>query len=331
MTHPALVTGASGFIGRHLLRALLRENRKVFAICRNPIYLRDLEHPLLQVIPGDLENPPSYLPFLNSEVTVFHLAAARSFLAASPGLMNRINVRACLELGRASAQARVAKFIYVSTAFIFGPSQGRSVNETDGYYIQRMDNGYISSKAEAMVKMKMLIEHGLPLVTVCPTIVFGPDHPTYPNRITSHIRNLLRFGISLVIGGGHCKRNLVYVDDIVRGILLAESLDRLGEEYILGGEDLSYRELDRLVLSLAERKFQLSLSIPEEIALMAAKLTDRLRSHDHRGYEAITKILTSEWRYSSQKAQRVLGYRWTPIHDTILRTLEFVKYNEPNR
>ena len=74
---PALVTGASGFIGRHLVRALLRQNRRVLALCRNPSDLQDLEHPLFRVIHGDLEEPQSYAAPLNDQVTVFHLAAGR--------------------------------------------------------------------------------------------------------------------------------------------------------------------------------------------------------------------------------------------------------------
>ncbi len=259
---PALVTGASGFIGRHLVRTLLRQNRGVLALCRKPHDLQGLEHPLFRVIHGDLEELQSYAAHLNDQVTVFHLAAARNFPGTSPERLHRVNVEACLDLGRVSAKARIAKFVYVSTAMVFGPSSEGHLTEDDGYCRHTLKSIYIQSRLQVLVQMNKLLESGLPLVTVCPTIVFGPDHSTHPNRVTSHLRRLLGSRLDLVVGGGHRRRNLVYVDDVVRGILLAERSGGLGEEYILGGEEISHREFNRTVLSLAGRKPHLRLSIP---------------------------------------------------------------------
>ncbi|MCH7921669.1 MAG: NAD-dependent epimerase/dehydratase family protein [Nitrospinae bacterium] len=323
---PALVTGASGFIGRHLVRALLRQNRRVLALCRSLRDLQGLEHPLFRVIHGDLEEPQSYAAHLNDQVTVFHLAATRNSPGTSPERLHRINVEACLDLGRVSVKARIAKFVYVSTATVFGPSKVGSVTEDDGYCRHTLKSIYLRSKVRALVQMGKLLESGLPLVTVCPTIVFGPDHPTHPNRVTSYLRRLLRSRLDLVVGGGHRRRNLVYVDDAVRGMLLAERSGGLGEEYILGGEEISHRELNRTVLSLAGRKPRLRLSIPVTLARATAKVADRLRGYDRgTGYETALEMLTKEWEFSSQKAENMLGYTPMPLRDTIRQTLRFVE------
>ncbi len=323
---PTLVTGASGFIGRHLVRALLRQNRPVLALCRHPGSTRDLEHPLLEVITGVLEEPHVYAPHLNDQLTVFHLAAVRNLAGASSETFRRINETACVELGRASAQARVAKFVYVSTALVFGPSDGRCVTEDNGYCREMMENSYIRSRVQAIEGMRNLVGHGLRLVTVCPTIVFGPDDPSHPNRVTTHLRRALRSGVGVVVGGGHQRRNLVHVGDLVRGVLLAERSGDVGEEYILGGDDLTHREFNRMAFTVAGRKAFLRLSVPVGIARAAAKVTDRVCGYDRgSGYEAAVGMLTKEWRYSSQKAKQKLGYGWMPVREGILQTLQSIE------
>ena len=323
---PTLVTGASGFIGRHLVRALLREKRPVLALCRHPRAIRDLEHTLLEVIPGVLEEPEAYAPYLNDRLTVFHLAAVRSSSRASPETFRRVNETACVELGRACAQARVARFVYVSSAVVFGPSHGRCVTEDDGYCREMMEHSYVRSCVRAMEGMRELVARGLPLVTVCPTIVFGPDDPTHPSLVTTHLRRVLRSRVDLVVGGGNQRRNLVYVDDVIRGVLLAEASGNTGEEFILGGEELTHQEFNRLAFSLAGRTAFLRLSVPVGIARAAAKFTDRVCGYDRgSGYEAAIGMLTKEWRYSSQKAKQKLGYGWMPVRDGIQQTLQSIK------
>jgi dihydroflavonol-4-reductase len=329
---PALVTGASGFIGRHLVRALLGQGRRVLAHCLTPEALSDLEHPLLQVIHGNVEDPQSYRPHLHDRLTVFHLAAARAFPETPPDRFHRVNVVACQELGSASAQTGVVRFVYASTAGIFGPACGRCRTEADGPNPSLMRSAYIRSKAEGFVRMTILAEGGLPLVTICPAIVFGPDHPAHPNFVTSHLRRLLRSGLDVVVGGGEARRTLVYVDDVVRGILAAERFGSVGEVYILGGEEVSNREFNRAALELAGRTARLRVSVPHLVARAVAQVADRLRGCDRAsGYQAALDALTTEKRYSSQKAQETLGYTWRPLREAIRRTLEFIEGEGENR
>jgi nucleoside-diphosphate-sugar epimerase len=325
---PALVTGASGFIGRHLVRALLAQNRPVFAFCRQPGDLRGEENPLLKVVAGDLAEPRSYEPLLSATGTIFHLAGVRAGFRSAPGspdsLSRRINVDATLALGRGATAAGTGRFVYVSSALVFGPSGDKPRTEDDGYCRDALD-AYVRSRVEALEAMEKLVEDGLPLVTVCPTIVFGPDHPSHPNRVTNYVRGLLRSRADFVIDGGQARRSVVYVTDVVRGILLAERLGAVGDGYILGAEDISHRELIRTVRSLGTRSARLSLSIPVRMALTVARLGDRIRGYDRgSGYEAAVRTLSREWRYSAQKAERDLGYRPMPVREGLRRVLRFL-------
>jgi dihydroflavonol-4-reductase len=322
----ALVTGASGFIGRHLVRTLLRRNRHVLALCRRPDSLLDLKDPLLRIIPGDLEDPRSYLPHLSKEVVVFHLAAIRARLGSTADHYRQVNEMASLKLAQAAAAARVQKFVYVSTAMVFGPSSSTAINEADGLSEPTRKDCYAQSRVSSLREMNKLVGSGLPLVTLCPTIVFGPDHPAHPNRITAQIRRLLHSGIDVVIGGGHQRRNLVFVEDVIRGILLAETQEGFGEVFILGGEEISHRDFNALIFALAGRKPRMRLSVPAGIALRGAKWLDWFLDHDQgTGFESTVNVLMSEWQYSSQKAIGILGYEWTPIRNGLLTTLHHIQ------
>ena len=323
---PALVTGASGFIGRHLIQALLQQNRQVFAFSRRPEALSDFQNPLLQIRQVDLDDPRSYMPYLGREVTIFHLAAARSRPGSRPELFRQVNETACVRLARASLQADVRKFVYISSAVVFGPSFGTPVSEASAPSEGMAMDCYIGSRVRSFREMNRLVEDGLPLVTLCPTIVFGPDHPAAPNKITSHIRRLLRTGRDVVVAGGLQRRNLVFVDDVIRGMLLAERHENHGEIFILGGEDISHQAFDEMVLTLSGRKRRICLSIPSWLVLASTRWLDRLLNHDQgSGFESAMKVLMAGWQYSSQKANEVLGYEWTPLRVGLMRTITFIK------
>lgn len=323
---PALVTGASGFIGRQLVQALLQEHRRVIGLCRRSGDLGDLKHPLLQIATGDMESPSGYQRYLNGDVTVFHLAAVRSGLGASTESMRRINVAASVDLGRAAVRARAARFVYVSTALVYGASLDRAVTEADGFAMEADLHHYAQSRLQAILQMRTLVGEGLPLVTVYPTIVYGPDEAAHPNRVTSRLRGMLRSGVDLVIGGGHQKRNLVYVDDVVRGILLAERCGAIGDDFILGGDDISHGEFNRSAFFLAGRKPRVRISLPVRLARVGAGVADRVLGYDRRsGYQTAVDVLTREWRFGSMKAKKTLGYSWTPVQDGLRRTVRFIE------
>jgi dihydroflavonol-4-reductase len=317
-----LVTGASGFLGRPLVRALLEAGREVVALCRDPAALADLRHPTLQIAPGDLRNPASYSSWLAAGVSVFHLAGVRNHPQVRVREMEEINVRATAELARRCLEVEVERFVHVSTLLVHGPSGG-----SEGKNVPL--GTYAESKARAAREVRRLAAEGLPAVTVSPAIVFGPDHPSHPNRITSEIRRLLRQRVVRVVAGGRQARNLVYVDDVVRGLLAAERRGTVGEEYLLGGEDIAPRDFGRLVLSLAGLRPVATLSLPAGPALAVARLADRWRKSDTgNGYTLAVRVLLSEWRLSSESAERDLEYRPLPLAEGLARTIDWLRASE---
>ena len=328
---PALVTGATGFIGRHLVRTLLQQNRRVLALAGSPGQLDDLACPRLEILSGRVEDARSYRDHLTSDLAVFHLAATRNRPSAFIDRFRDTNVSACYALAEACARAGVAAFVHISSAVVFGGS-GSPRTEEDGFSNDAAAGGYQWSRQQGCRRIQELAAAGLRVVTVYPTIVFGPDERTHPNRITNHLRTLLRTRIDWVVGGGAHRRNLVFVSDVVDGILLAESSGQSGQGYILGGEDWSPRELNRAALAASGKTALLHFSVPVALARLAARAADRIRRFPRAvGYEQAVDTLAREWCFNSRRAVDELGYRWMPIREGVRRTVEFLKAGADDR
>lgn len=289
------------------------------ALCRNPESLADLRHPALRIAAGDLRDPAAWAPLLTPGGSVFHLAGVRSHPGSRVREMREVNVEATLALAGQAGERGAARFVHVATALIYGPAEdGRARTEAED--LDR-SSAYVGSKAEAVEGIRALVRAGLPAVTVCPSIVFGPDRPSRPNRVTSEIRRLLRGGPRIWLAGGRQVRNLVFVDDVVGGLLAAEERGGVGEEYILGGEEVSPRELSRQVGG------GIALSLPAGAALGIAGILDRLRRHDiGAGYATAVRNLLREWRFSSGKARRDLGYQPLPLAEGLARTIDWLRF-----
>jgi dihydroflavonol-4-reductase len=242
--------------------------------------------------------------------------------------MEEVNVMATLALARQAGEQGVARFVHVATALIYGPSEnGETRSERDG--LDRAGSAYALSKAMAVERLRALAGEGLPAVIVCPSIVFGPDPPSRPNRVTSEIRRLLRGGPRIRLAGGRQVRNLVYVEDVVRGLLAAEERGGVGEEYLLGGEEVSPRELAERALAVAGARGGPALSIPAGPALAIAGIVDRVRGHDPGGgYATAVRNLLREWRFSSGKARGELGYQPLPLAEGLTRTIHWLRSRE---
>ena len=297
------------------------------ALCRDPAALAGLRHPALRIATGDLRDGLSLLADVTS---VFHLAAARNQPRVRAREFEEVNFTATLDLARRAGEAGVARFVYVSTALIYGPAQDiAGLARTEASSLESSFGAYLRSKAKAVLEIRRLAREGLPAVTVCPALVFGPDHPSHPNRITSEIRRLLHGGPRVLVGGGRNPRSLVFVDDVVQGLLAAEKLGIAGEEYLLGGEEVSPRGFNERVLATAGIRGGPVLHLPARAALAMAWAADRLRGYDPGcGYTTAVRTLLSDWRFHCGKASRDLGFRPRPLAEALARTIEWIREAE---
>ncbi len=324
----ALVTGGAGFVGRRLIAGLLREGVAVRALCRRRDDLADLAHPALTVESGDVADA-SIRPRLWEGVdTLFHLAAVRNRPGASPEAMERTNVAATSDLIRLAAENGVERIVHVSSAVVFGPSSV-ALDESAPLRGGVAAGAYADSKVRALQAARALADAGAPVVTILPTIVFGPDSPSRPNRVTAQIRRLLRRSIAVEVAGD-ARRDLVHVDDVVAALRAAATLPGVvGREFLVGGEAGSQRRLAELVAHAAGRRPALLLSLPVTPTRLAATLVDRALGYDPRaGWALALASLAREWTFSAARAREVLGHRPRPLAQGIAETVAWIRSEE---
>jgi dihydroflavonol-4-reductase len=364
-----LVTGASGFLGRRLAAALAASGRQVIGLCRRPpdrtaiagrgagaTESADRGEPArldrVRWVRGDVRLPQTYREHLRPGMAVYHLAALRAGKGRQRGDFEAVNATACSDLARCCLERGVRRFVLVTTAHLYGPSShGEPRCETDD---PALDAGvatpgaglmaapsaagepalgcYERTRRAGLLAVRRLIAEGLDAVSLCPTMVYGPDHPSHPNRITAELRRVTsgRFPVAVVIDGGAARRDLVYVDDVVEAALAAERMAPPGAEMLLGGEAISHRELIELAAALAgRRRAPLSLSIPAPAALAAARTADRLLRYDPGcGHTASIIHLLREWSFDSGRARQLLGYRPRSLEEGLAKTLGWLRDKE---
>lgn len=316
-----LVTGATGFIGRRVLQRLLAEGAEVRALVRPQS--QDRLQRRAQAAIGDLTDPDSVRKAVNGCRTVIHLAGLRGNWHADPRAQERVNVGGTLGLLRYALEAGVERVLCVSTFLVLGPSCGVPRAEADRWPVDRSLSEYQRTRILADLECERFVRRGLPLVSVYPSIAYGPSLLRGESLITDLARGHAHKRLVLLVGTGDGRRNLVYVDDVVEGLLRALEAGQPGQGYILGGEDVSQNAFFDLLDELTGRRVP-RYHLPATPARAIGWLWEMLAAVTKRPppfTRASIDILLQEWSVSSQKAQRDLGYRPTPLREGLRQTL----------
>ena len=236
----AFVTGATGFIGGRLAKKLKERGDDVVALVRSPSKATELERMGCELVEGDLGDVAAIRRGVEGCDAVFHVAAVYKVGVPEsdhPAMFDA-NVGGTERVLDAAIEAGVKRIVYVSTVGVFGNTRRQVVDETFERTDKQWLSAYDESKYQAHVVAKDRIAKGAPVVIVQPGGVYGPGDQ-------SEIANLvdqLKTGKLRMIPFGDTGFNLVYVDDVVDGILLAHDKGRIGESYVLGGEITTIRE-----------------------------------------------------------------------------------------
>jgi nucleoside-diphosphate-sugar epimerase len=322
---PALVTGSSGFMGRHLVRALLDQHRNVTAVTRRPDSFAGIQDDNLSLSRGPWDDDRWLREHLSPGDSIFHLASARAQIGIRHSMFQAINVDATLRLARTAIDIGCGRFVYLSTALIFGCGEPKPTEITGLDQIPAWRNDYLRSKADAARMMHELQDEGLNLITLYPVIVYGPDNPHHPNRVTNQIRSLLKQRIDFVIGRGGALRELAYIDDVIAAIIAAERAPNTERPLVLGGESISHRDFNRKVFELAHVQPFIEFSIPQRAASAILPVVDiehKLRK-EYSLSDALT-MLTSSWIFQSSAARETLGYEPRPLSAGLRETIAWL-------
>jgi dihydroflavonol-4-reductase len=312
---PVLVTGASGFVGSAVARALLAQDRRVRVLMRPSSDRRNIDGLDVDVRVGSLEDGPSLSAALDGCGTLYHVAADYRLWVRDPAPMLKANVDGTRHLMIAALAAGVGRIIYTSSVATLGIAEhGRLADETTPSTLDDMIGPYKRSKFLAEEAVRALVrERGLPAVIVNPSTPIGPRDvkPTPTGRM---IVEAASGRMPAFVDTG---LNLVHVDDVAAGHLLAEERGSAGERYILGGENLTLAEiLTRIARLVGRRPPRVRVPIPAiwPIALMAeaaGRITGREPFVTLDGLRMARKTMF----FTSAKAERDLGYRARPAEE----------------
>ncbi|MGO8920030.1 MAG: hopanoid-associated sugar epimerase [Stellaceae bacterium] len=309
---PVLVTGASGFVGSAVARALLAEGRSVRVLLRPGSARSNVADLAVDIRIGALEERESLAAALEGCGALFHVAADYRLWVRDAAAMYRANVDGTRALMEAALAGGVERVVYTSSVAVLGlKADGSAADETTPSTLDDMIGTYKRSKFLAEEAVRDLVRRrGLPAVIVNPSTPIGPRDvkPTPTGRM---IVEAASGRMPAFVDTG---LNLVHVDDVAAGHLLAEARGRVGERYILGGENLALKEILCRIAALAGRRPpRLALPIPAiwPVALLAeaaARVTgsepfvtrDGLRMARHKMF------------FTSAKAMRELGYAPRP-------------------
>ena len=227
-----LVTGASGFIGRHVVEIAARRGFEVVALVRNKRTYR-APQPSIAVIGGDVRDPESVSSALKDCDAVIHMATLYTFDSTQAKKMREVNVGGTENVLRVALAAGVERIVYTGTVGGTAFSEDSLATERDIAGPETMKGPYKCSKFEAECLVWQMAKQGAPVVTVCPTAPIGPgdEKPTPTGRI---VRDFMRRRMPAYVDTG---LNFVHVRDVAKGHLLALERGELGGRYLLGNTD----------------------------------------------------------------------------------------------
>ena len=246
-----LVTGATGFLGSAVARALLDRGEVVRVLARKQSDRRNIDGLDVEVVEGDLNDPQSLRDAVRGCAALYHAAADYRLWAKNPDELYKTNVNATRALLLSAAQAGVTRIVYTSSVATLGrePS-GRPADEQTPVTVDNMTGHYKRSKflAEEDVN-RMVRDEKIPVVIVNPSTIIGPRdiRPTPTGRM---VEEAARGKIPAFVDTG---LNVVHVDDVATGHVQAFDHGQIGERYVLGGEDMMLREILEEIATLVGR------------------------------------------------------------------------------
>jgi dihydroflavonol-4-reductase len=307
----ALVTGATGFVGAAVARALLAAQWQVRVLARKGSDRRNLKGLAVDVQEGDLADRDSLERASEGCIGLFHVAADYRLGARDPSQLYRANVEGTRHVLEAARRAGVQRVVYTSSVATIGiPADGTPGDEETPNSFENMIGHYKRSKYLAEEVVREAAHAGTSVVIVSPSTPVGPGD-VKPTPTGQLVLDAAAGRMPAYVDTG---LNIVHVDDVAAGHLLAYERGKAGERYILGGQDMTLREILGVIATLVGRKPP-RVRLPYGVVLPIAYVAEGFARFSGRsGRITLEGVRMSRKRmfFSSAKASLELGYRFRP-------------------
>src|SRR6266567_2957864 len=323
----AFVTGATGFVGSHVARALAEQGADLRLLVRADSNLKNIQNLKADLFTGDLCDPASLEKGIAGCDVVFHVAADYRLWVRDPEEMYRANVegtRAILEAARKNGVRRV---VYTSSVATTGfTSDGQPADENSPVSLGNMIGPYKRSKFMAEQVAIEAARGGQDVVIVNPSTPVGEGDikPTPSGRI---VVDFLKKKFPAYVDTG---LNLVDATECAQGHIAALEKGRMGERYILGGENLTLKRiLDKLaaITGLPSPKIRVPYFMALATGVIDEVVTGRIRGREPRATIDAVRMGRKKMFVSSAKAERELGWKCLPVDDALRRAVEWFQVN----
>jgi dihydroflavonol-4-reductase len=307
-----LVTGANGFIGSAVVRLLLEKGDEVIVLVRPGSDRRNFVGLDIEILEGDLTDNASLKRAVTNCNHLYHLAADYRLWIPDPEKMYKVNVDGTRDLIIAATEASVEKIVYTSSVATLGLNEdGSPSDESTPVSIDQMFGHYKRSKYLAEEEVNRLIkEHSSPVTIVNPSTPVGPRDikPTPTGKI---VLDTIRSRMPAYVDTG---LNIVHVDDVAKGHLLAMGKGEIGERYVLGGDNMTLASILEYIC-VSQDMSPPTIKLPHNLILPIAWFMERIADITHKEPRATVdsvKMSKKMMFFSSEKAKEKLGYQSRP-------------------
>lgn len=321
------ITGATGFLGSHVARILAEQGAELRLLVRPTSNLRNLEGFKAETATGDLRDAASLEKAMSGCDTVFHVAADYRLWVRDPNEMYRSNVSGTKAILEAARKQGVRRVVYTSSVATIGfTSDGHPADEESQVSLADMIGPYKRSKFMAEQIALEAGRKGMHVVTVNPTTPVGEQDvkPTPTGRI---VVDFLKRKFPAYVETG---LNLVDVRECASGYIAALERGKPGERYILGGENLTLKQiLDKLgkITGLPSPKIKLPYLFAYATGVVDEAITGRLLKREPRATVDTVRMGKKKMFASSDKAERELGWKIVPVEDALRRAVDWFRAN----
>lgn len=320
-----LVTGGAGFLGSNLAWALRERGYRVRILRRSTSDLRAIGNADVEHVVGDVRDRDALRKAVAGCDTVFHTAAVVSYWKKKRQELIDVNVGGTQNVIDVCLEQGVEKLVHTSSIAAIGfAGEGRSADESNEFNWQSYDVGYRNTKHQAEEAVRAAVKRGLPAVIVNPSVMIGPrDVHFLGGQI---LRDVYTKKIFYYVTGGI---SIADVADVVGGHIAAALKGRIGERYILCGENLTHRQVLSITAEVVgglKPLFRLPMPAVRAIAAVSEILGTAANREPWIPRELVAGIDRLCW-YSAEKAVRELGYSITPFRSAVERAFAWYRAN----